>query len=139
MGVLIAAPPRRVRVLLDTHALVWTRDGSARLSAPARAVIEDPDLEVCVSAVTAWEVCTKYHVGKWPEVAALAADFTRSIVRAGYTPLAVTTEHAQDAGALPRHHRDPFDRMLIAQSLAERMPLVSNEALFDAYGVRRIW
>lgn len=139
MGVLIAASPPRSRILLDTHALVWTLDGDVRLSTPARAAIEDASNEVCVSAVTAWEVCTKYHLGKWPEVGTLALDFTRRIVAEAYTPLAVTTEHAQDAGALPRHHRDPFDRMLIAQSLAERIPLVSNEALFDRYGVRRIW
>ena len=128
-----------MRILLDTHALIWTRGGSTRLSDAARAAIADPGNEKFVSAATAWEVCTKYHSGKWPEVAALATDFTRAIVAGGYTPLPVTTEHAQDAGALPFHHRDPFDRMLIAQSLAERMPLVSNEARFDAYGVRRIW
>lgn len=139
MGVLSAAAPPRTRILLDTHALVWTRDASAQLSARARTAIEDPAHEVCVSAATAWELCTKYYLGKWPDVAALATDFTRTIVDAGYRPLSVTTEHAQAAGALPLFHRDPFDRMLIAQALAERMPLVSNEALFDRYGVRRIW
>ncbi|GJG87895.1 twitching motility protein PilT [Gemmatimonadetes bacterium T265] len=139
MGVLSAAPPPRLRILLDTHALVWNRAGSTKLSAAARAALDDPANEKFVSAATAWEVCTKFHLGKWPDVAALAEDFTRRIVAGGYTPLSVTTEHAQEAGALPQHHRDPFDRMLIAQALAERMPLVSNEALFDRYGVRRIW
>ena len=128
-----------MRILLDTHALIWNRGGSTRLSNAARAAIDDPENEKFVSAATAWEVCTKYSTGKWPDVEALATDFTRVIVAGGYTPLSVTTEHAQAAGALPLHHRDPFDRMLIAQALAERMPLVSNEALFDRYGVRRIW
>ncbi|HEY0779365.1 MAG TPA: PIN domain-containing protein, partial [Gemmatirosa sp.] len=80
MGVLIAAPATRARILLDTHALVWNLDGSGRLPASARAAVEDPGHELCVSAVTAWELCTKYHLGKWPEVAALATDFTRTIV-----------------------------------------------------------
>ncbi len=140
MGVLIAASRPRSRILLDTHTLHWYRAGAhARLSDAARAAIDDPGNEKFVSAATAWEVCTKYHSGKWPEAAALATDFTRAIVAGGYTPLSVTTEHAEAAGALPPHHRDPFDRMLIAQALVERMPLVSNEVLFDRYGVRRIW
>lgn len=129
-----------MRILLDTHALIWYRAGdSAQLSATARAAIDDPANEKFVSAATAWEVVTKHALGKLPDVGPLAADFTRAIVAGGYKPLSIATNHAQDAGALPMHHRDPFDRMLIAQSMAERMPLVSNEALFDRYGVRRIW
>ena len=129
-----------MRILLDTHTLLWYRSAeAAKLSPAARAAIDDPDTETYVSAATAWEVVTKHTLGKLPNAGVLGVDFTRAIVDAGYQPLSVTTEHAQAAGALPLHHRDPFDRMLIAQALAERMPLVSNEALFDRYGVRRIW
>ncbi len=130
-----------MRVLLDTHALLWhlAGHGGGKLSTAARDVIVDPANAVYVSAATAWELVTKHRSGKLPAAGSLAADFTRAIVAEDYTPLPITTEHAQAAGALPLHHRDPFDRMLIAQSLAERMPLVSNEVLFDRYGVRRIW
>ena len=129
-----------MRILLDTHTLLWYRSAeTAKLSAAARSAIDDPDNETYVSAATAWEVVTKHTLGKLPNAGRLAVDFTRTIVDAGYRSLPITTEHAQTAGALPLHHRDPFDRMLIAQALAERMPLVSNEALFDRYGVRRIW
>lgn len=134
-----------MRVLLDTHALLWHLADDPQLSAPARAAIDDPGNEVYVSAASAWEVLTKYHAfdakgrRKLPNIGALAVDFTREILASGWHPLAVTTEHGQSAGALPLHHRDPFDRMLVAQALAERMPIVSNEALFDAYGVARIW
>ena len=129
-----------MRILLDTHTLLWYRSAdAAKLSAAARSAIDDPDNDKYVSAATAWEVVTKHMLGKLPNAGVLTVDFTRAILDAGYWPLPITTEHAQDAGALPLHHRDPFDRVLIAQSLAERMPLVSNEALFDRYGVRRIW
>lgn len=134
-----------MHILLDTHALLWHLADDPQLSAGARVVIDDPANQIYVSAASAWEVLTKYHTRdangsrKLPDIGPLAVDFTREIRASGWHPLAVTTEHGQHAGALPMHHRNPFDRMLVAQSLAERMPLVSNEALFERYGVRRIW
>ena len=129
-----------MQILLDTHSLIWYRSGNGgRLSATARAAIDDPENDVYVSAATACEVATKHALGKLQPLGPLTVDFTRAIVDRGFVPLSITTNHAQAAGALAFHHRDPFDRMLIAQALAERMPLVSNEALFDRYGVRRIW
>jgi PIN domain nuclease of toxin-antitoxin system len=92
-----------------------------------------------VSAASAWEIATKVRLGKLPTAVDLAADFTGHVERENFQMLAISGEHAVRAGLLSGAHKDPFDRMLIAQVQAENMPIVSNEALFDAYGVRRIW
>ena len=128
-----------MRLLLDTHALLWWLNGDASLSATARALIADRDNEAFVSAATAWEIATKHRLGKLPSVGALALDISHEIEMQGFLSLPITLSHAQDAGSLPFDHRDPFDRMLIAQALAERMALVSNEKSFDAAGVVRVW
>jgi len=128
-----------MRLLLDTHALLWWLAGDERLSTSARAAIADPANTVYVSAASAWEVATKHRRGKLPGAGPMAVDFAREVVNQGFAPLDITLEHGQDAGALPGPHRDPFDRMLVAQARAERMVLVSNEEIFDAYAVARVW
>jgi PIN domain nuclease of toxin-antitoxin system len=128
-----------VRLLLDTHALLWWLAGDERLSEVARAAIADTTNEVYVSAASAWEVTTKHRLGKLPGAGPLAVDFAREVTRQGFQPLAITPGHGQDAGALPGPHRDPFDRMLIAQARREHMALVSNEAVFDGHGIARLW
>ncbi len=128
-----------MRILLDTHTLLWWLAGDETLPATARAVIADPTNEVFVSAASAWEVATKHRIGKLPGAGPLAVDFGREVEAQGFLALPITLGHGQDAGALTLDHRDPFDRMLIAQALAERMVLVSNETGFDAAGVVRVW
>jgi PIN domain nuclease of toxin-antitoxin system len=127
------------RLLLDTHALLWFLAGDGRLSAVARDAIAESANDVFVSAASAWEISTKHRIGKLPDAGPLAGDLLVELGRNGFTPLDITVEHGQDAGDLPGPHRDPFDRILIAQARAERMALVSNETLFDAYGVVRLW
>ena len=92
-----------------------------------------------VSAASAWEITTKHRLGKLPGAADVAADVRGSIAGQGFEALAITLADAERAGRLPGPHRDPFDRMLIAQALARDLPLVSNETLFDGYGVTRLW
>lgn len=128
-----------MRLLLDTHTLIWWLLDSPRLSRAAYAAIESEENEVFVSAASAWEVTTKHRLGRLSIAGPLALDFSGEILREGFQPLEITVAHAQDAGALPGTHADPFDRMLIAQALAERMALVSNESTFDQFGVTRIW
>jgi PIN domain nuclease of toxin-antitoxin system len=128
-----------VRVLLDTHAFLWWLDGDRRLGKRAKSVIEDEATTVLVSAASAWEITTKSRLGKLPGAAAVAADVAACIVGQGFTALPIDVRHAQRAGHLPGPHRDPFDRMLIAQALAENVPLLTNEGAVDAYGVMRIW
>lgn len=128
-----------MRVLLDTHAFLWWLDGDRRLVRGARRVIEDEGTVVLVSAATAWEITTKARIGKLPGALAVAADVVGCIVEQAFASLPITVDHAARAGNLPGPHRDPFDRMLIAQAQAESLAVVSNEAVFDAYGVSRIW
>ncbi len=128
-----------MRLLLDTHALLWWLAGDSRLSESARSMIADCVNDVHVSAASAWEVTTKHRLGKLPAAGPLAVDFSREIVRQGFVALPISLEHAQVAGALSGAYRDPFDRMLIAQAREEKMALVSNEQLFDAFGISRIW
>lgn len=126
-------------LLLDTHALLWWLDGDERLSAPARAAIADPSRAVMVSAASAWEIANKCRLGKLPGAADVAQDVRGCVAGQGFEELAMSLADAERAGRLPGPHRDPFDRMLIAQAQARDLGLVSNEALFDACGVRRIW
>ena len=128
-----------MRVLLDTHALLWWLDGDRRLPAKVRRLIADSGSDVLVSAASAWEITTKARLGKLPGALEVASDVVACITGQGFSALPISMEHAQRAGGLPGPHRDPFDRMLIAQSQAEDLPLATNEQVFDAYGVRRIW
>lgn len=128
-----------MRLLLDTHALVWWWIDDPRLPAAARAAIADPENTVLVSAASAWELATKQRLGKWPEVEALLADFDASLRRSRFGVLAISLAHARAAGGLEGPHRDPFDRMLIAQCRAEGVPVVSGDAVFGQYGVAVIW
>jgi PIN domain nuclease of toxin-antitoxin system len=109
------------------------------MSAAVRSAVDSRDNDVLVSAVSAWEVATKVRTGRLPEAESFAAEFRGRIRVLGFQELAVTVEHGQRAGLLPGAHKDPFDRMLIAQALTEDIPIVSNENLFDQYFVRRIW
>lgn len=126
-------------LLLDTHALLWWLAGDRRLSKAARAAISDESNEVFVSAASAWEIATKSRLGKLPVPALAGAGMMRAITAQGFSELSITIAHADRAGSLPGEHRDPFDRMLIAQAQAEAIPIVSNESVFDGFGVARIW
>jgi PIN domain nuclease of toxin-antitoxin system len=127
------------RLLLDTHAFIWWLAGDERLGVDAREAIGEGLESVFVSAATIWEIATKYRLGKLPGVSAVADDLAGAIESQGFIGLPVSIPHAQAAGALPGPHRDPFDRMLIAQAMLDDLVLVSNESAFDAYGVRRLW
>jgi PIN domain nuclease of toxin-antitoxin system len=129
-----------VRLLLDTHAFLWWVFADPNLSRAARAAInDDVENDVFVSAASAWEIATKYRIGKLPNARVVADDIAGTIMAEGFSPLSVSVRHAQRAGNLIDHHRDPFDRMLIAQALIEDLTLVSNEKAFDAYAVPRLW
>jgi PIN domain nuclease of toxin-antitoxin system len=128
-----------VRLLLDTHAFLWWLDGDRRLSLKARRAIVNESNIILVSAATAWEITTKARLGKLPGALEVAADVAGCVASQGFTPFDITLLHAQRAGSLPGGHRDPFDRMLIAQTQLEDLAMVSNDEVFDQYSVRRFW
>jgi len=128
-----------VRLLLDTHALLWWLAGEEALSTTARTAISDEANAIYVSAASAWEIAAKHRLGKLPGVQAIVHDLDSVIAGQGFDALPISLRHGQAAGALPGPHRDPFDRMLIAQAMLEDLVLVSNERPFDDYGVRRLW
>ena len=128
-----------MRLLLDTHAFIWWFAGSRQLSRSVRRAIADEGNDVLVSAASAWEVATKHRLGKLPSAEVLALDISGAIASQDFSELPITVEDAARAGALPGPHRDPFDRMLIAQTLSRNLLLISIEPIFDRYGVRRLW
>ena len=128
-----------MRLLLDTHTLLWWLADAPSLSAAARKLIGRSNNNVLVSAVSAWEIATKFRLGRLPGAEELTADFAGCLARERFEQLPISVEHGIRAGLLSGPHKDPFDRMLVAQSMAENLPIVSNEAVFDSYGVRRLW
>ncbi len=125
-----------MRALLDTHALLWWLSDDPALSQTARKFIVEVKNTAVISAALAWEIAIKVRLGKLPTAADLAADFVGCVRREGFELLAISAEHAIRAGLLAGAHKDPFDRILIAQAQAEGLPIISNELVFDAYGVR---
>ncbi|TDR94614.1 type II toxin-antitoxin system VapC family toxin [Enterovirga rhinocerotis] len=128
-----------MRFLADTHAVLWYLLGKRALPDRVRDAFDDGANEVFVSAASAWEITTKHRLGKLPEADFIAAAVEHHLSGHGFQPLPITMAHAEMAGRLAGTHRDPFDRMLIAQALSENLTLVSNEAAFDAFGVSRLW
>ena len=128
-----------MRLLLDTRAFLWWLAGESTLSPAARKAIGESKNTIFVSAASAWEIATKYRIGKLPGVASIVGNLREVITDQAFTELAISLHHAQVAGTLPGPHRDPFDRILVAQALLEKLVLVSNEEQFDAFGVSRLW
>ena len=125
-----------MRLLLDTHAYLWWLTDDRRLGKAARAAIGSPASVVHVSAATLWEIGIKVAVGRL-RVGRL--DVVEAIRENGFEELVVTARHAQSASALPRHHDDPFDRMLVAQAQLEDLKLVTRDEALSAYGVDTLW
>jgi len=128
-----------MNLLLDTHALIWWLAGDDALGAQARALIEVEDTQVFVSAASAMEISTKHRLGKLAGAGLLATNLSHFLSDQGFVELPISIAHAAMAGNLQIAHKDPFDRFLIAQSLLENCALASNEAVFDTFGVNRVW
>jgi PIN domain nuclease of toxin-antitoxin system len=128
-----------VRLLLDTHTLLWWLTDDASLSVAARRLIARSSNTVLVSAASAWEIGTKVRLGKLSGAEELVADFAGCLARERFEQLPISADHGIRSGLLPGPHKDPFDRMLVAQSQAGDIPLVSADTIFDAYGIRRFW
>jgi PIN domain nuclease of toxin-antitoxin system len=127
-----------VKFLVDTHAFLWFVAGDARLSAAARNALEEDDSEWWLSAASVWELSIKSSL-KRVVLPAPAVDYVAEKVHAGLRILSVEWAHAAAVERLPFHHRDPFDRLLVAQAQTERLAVLTNDAVFRRYGVRVVW
>lgn len=124
-----------MRLLLDTNAFLWWREGSSRLPARISDLIRDSDNDVAVSIASLWEISIKRALGKLD----FRRDFEEVMAEEAFDLLALSYGHLRVLADLPRHHGDPFDRLLIAQSLAERMPIATADRAFAAYEVEILW
>jgi len=122
------------RLLLDTHVFLWWKVNDSRLVDPAKTAIANAAL-VMVSAASAWEMAIKSQLGKL----ALSEDISKGVEESGFEKLTISFEHATEVANLPQHHKDPFDRMLVAQARVERLTLVTHDRLLEAYPVPILW
>jgi PIN domain nuclease of toxin-antitoxin system len=128
-----------MRLLLDTHPFLWFAWGDPRLGATARVLIEDPDNQKLLSVASIWEIAIKINLGKLALAKPPVPFLVEHVEGNGFEVLAIERRHLAEIATLPLHRRDPFDRMLAAQSLIEPLPLISADAIFDAYGTTRLW
>lgn len=128
-----------MRVLLDTHALLWWFTDDDRLSSTARSVIADETNEVLASAASAWEIATKQRLGKLTGIPDVTDRYAELVAADGFLHLPVTHRHSLRAGGYPYPHRDPFDRMLAAQSELEALTLVTQDPVFPQFAVTTLW
>lgn len=128
-----------MRVLIDTHVLLWVVAADPRFTATARRVYEDRSNEICVSAVTYWEVAIKISTGRLTLPPAWRRALDGELARIGIRWVAIEKEHCEAVATLPFHHRDPFDRMMLAQAKVNGLSIMTNDAHYPAYGVPVVW
>ncbi len=128
-----------MRLLLDTHAVLWYLVGDTRLSVTARGLIDDATNVKYVSPVVHWETAIKISLGKYTLHQPFDEFFQLGMQRTGFRDLPVEIKITNLVSTMPFHHRDPFDRLLVAQALAELMPVVSCDSVLGAYGIQRLW
>ncbi len=128
-----------MRALLDTHTFLWFITGDARLSTTAEQVLEDAEYDLLLSMASVWEIAIKSGLGRLPLPSPIHSFLPQQIAANELTLLPVAMDHAFRVAVLPLHHRDPFDRMLVAQAIAEQVPILSADVSLDRYGVQRVW
>ena len=128
-----------MRVLLDSHTLIWAVDNPGKLSVLAAATLQDPAIELVVSTATVWEMAIKVGLGKLTLSIPFRDWMTQAIGGLETSLLQITVDHADAQAGLPLHHRDPFDRLMIAQAIVENMQIVSVDPNFDLYPIQRLW
>lgn len=127
-----------MKVLVDTHVVVWWLEAASRLSRRATSILANRENGILISPVVGWELAIKVSLGKFKPLSILD-DLNRMLVGESFSDLPITLEMAVRAGLLPPHHRDPFDRMLVAQAQSLNIPIVSADAILDRYDIKRVW
>jgi len=128
-----------VKLLLDSHVLLWAVVEPEALSESVRSVLTDPGNTLLVSSATAWEIATKHRLGRLPQAADLIANLGSYVEALGAVELPITIRHSQTAGSFPTEHRDPFDRMLAAQAVLEGLTLLTSDPVFSAFPAATMW
>jgi PIN domain nuclease of toxin-antitoxin system len=128
-----------VKLLLDSHTLIWAVDNPAHLGPQAVVELQNPANQLLISAATVWELAIKVGQGKLTLTLPYRQWMTKAITDLGLALLPITVEYADVQAALPRHHGDPFDRLMVAQSIVDGLPLISADPQLDAYGITRLW
>lgn len=128
-----------MKLLLDTHTILWLLGDPSRIAPEARRHVEDLSNAVLISAVSAWEIATKHAIGKLPLPESPQTLLERAISELRAEELSITTRHAVLSASLPNHHRDPFDRLLVAQAMLESATLVTADHLLSPYGATLLW
>ena len=127
-----------VSYLLDTHILLWWLFNDPKLNAECREIVRNPAHRILVSSVSAWEIATKYRIGKLPEARQIVEEYSQILHQSKFIELPITSAHALRAGSLPISHRDPFDRMIVAQAELENLPVITYDAAFQTGLIRVI-
>jgi PIN domain nuclease of toxin-antitoxin system len=125
--------------LLDTHTFLWFINGDAQLSSTAQSLIEDSTNIIVLSVASLWEMAIKSSLGKLAVPSPFTAFIDEQLSLNNFALLNITTTHTGIVATLPFHHRDPFDRLIIAQSQSEGFPIIGADAVFDDYGIQRLW
>lgn len=128
-----------MRLLIDSHALIWYVDQHQQLSPASHAAISDPSNDLLLSAGSIWEIAIKIGLGKLVVTQPYSLWMSQALDDLGLTVLPITVKYADAQASLPRHHSDPFDRLIVAQALVEKVSIVSADARMDAYGITRLW
>ena len=128
-----------MRLLLDTHAFIWYATDSSRLSTTARSLIDNGDNDILLSTASVWEMAIKHSIGRLNFSRPFMEFIKQQIAINRIEILEISFDHIEVVASLPLHHRDPFDRLIIAQSMTEQIPILSVDAIFDAYTIARIW
>lgn len=128
-----------MKYLVDTQVFLWAVRSPEQISDRARSILTDPDAELLIPIIVPWEIAIKSGTGKLKYTERILSDFEGLMAAGRYRVILPSIKHVIQSGALPLHHKDPFDRLLIAQALDLEMPVLSSDELFDRYGVRRIW
>lgn len=125
--------------LLDTHTLIWWLQDDKRLSKRAKSLIANIDNQIVVSSASFWEISTKHHIGKLPDLDAVIEYLLPLVRKEGFQELSISSEHAFEAGRLNNKHRDPFDRVLAAQAIQEGLSLITKDSAFQSFDVLVEW
>jgi PIN domain nuclease of toxin-antitoxin system len=128
-----------VRLLIDAHSLIWALDDPSRLSVVAASALQDPANQLLLGTGTVWELSIKVGLKKLALSLPLRPWLEKAITDLGLNLLPITLDHAERQAMLPFHHRDPFDRLLAAQAMIEKVSIVSADAILDQYGIHRVW